>query len=109
MRLTSAGSKRSLTSMEEILNQMKPVRPHGGKLINREVTGPERQRLIDESLGLSRLQLNARAMSDLLLIATGAYSPLEGFLDGRNYRSVLRRMRLADGIAWPMPITLAVS
>ena len=39
---------------------MKLIKPHGGKLINREVTGPERQRLIDGSAEMPRLQLSAR-------------------------------------------------
>ncbi len=88
---------------------MKLIKPHGGKLVNREVTGPERQRLIDQSSTLPRLQLETRATSDLAMIAIGAYSPLEGFLDSRNYKSVLRLMRLANGTPWTIPITLAVS
>ncbi len=53
---------------------MKLISPHGGTLVNREVTGPERQRLIEESVDLPRLQLNARAISDLELIAIGSLS-----------------------------------
>ena len=88
---------------------MKLISPHGGTLVNREVTGPERQRLIEESVDLPRLQLNARAISDLELIAIGGYSPLDGFLDSWNYNSVLKRMRLASGTPWPIPVTLSVS
>jgi sulfate adenylyltransferase len=58
---------------------------------------------------MPRLQLNGRAISDLELIAIGAYSPLEGFLDYANYHSVLRYMRLANGAPWTIPITLSVS
>lgn len=85
------------------------IKPHGGKLINREVTGRERQRLIDGSADMPRLQLGARAISDLEMIAVGAYSPLEGFMDSCNYKSVLSRMRLADGTPWSIPITLSVT
>ena len=88
---------------------MKLIKPHGGKLTNREVTGAERQRLIDESAEMPQLQLNARAISDLEMIAIGAYSPLEGFMNSPNYNSVLSRMRLVDGTAWSIPITLAVT
>src|SRR4029078_2890322 len=76
--------------------RMTLIKPHGGKLINREVTGEERQRLIDGSAHMPRLQLGARAISDLEMIAVGAYSPLAGFMDSCNYKSVLSRMRLAD-------------
>jgi sulfate adenylyltransferase len=88
---------------------MKLIKPHGGKLVNKEVTGAERRRLINRAVEMPRLQLSARAISDLEMIATGAYSPLEGFMDSGNYKSVLSRVRLADGTAWSIPITLAVS
>ena len=88
---------------------MKLIKPHGGKLINREVTGPERQRLIDRSAEMPQLQLSAREISDLEMIALGSYSPLEGFMDSWDYRSVLNRMRLADGTPWSIPITLAAT
>jgi sulfate adenylyltransferase len=47
-------------------------------------------------------------MSDLELLAVGAYSPLEGFMGEADYRAVLREMRLANGLPWTLPITLAV-
>ncbi len=88
---------------------MKLIRPHGGTLVNREVTGLERDRLVQASVCMPRLYLNAREISDLEMIATGAYSPLEGFLDRSDYGSVCANMRLANGVAWPIPITLSVT
>jgi sulfate adenylyltransferase len=88
---------------------MKLIQPHGGVLVNCEVKGRERDQLMRSMPGLQRLQLNARQISELLLIATGAYSPLEGFMSEADYREVVSSMRLANGVAWPMPITLAVS
>ena len=57
---------------------------------------------------MKRIALNARTMSDLELLAGGAYSPLEGFMGQADYRTVLREMRLASGLPWTLPITLAV-
>jgi sulfate adenylyltransferase len=88
---------------------MKLIRPHGGTLINRRLTGVERERLIEASAALPRLNLTAREASDAELIGNGAYSPLEGFLNADDYRSVLAGMRLANGIPWSMPITLSVT
>lgn len=88
---------------------MRLIRPHGGQLINREVTGLERERLIEASAGMPALSLNAREISDFEMIATGAYSPLEGFLCEADYRSVRSNMRLAGGVAWPIPVTLSVT
>jgi sulfate adenylyltransferase len=73
------------------------------------VTGLERQELIEASAGMPVLSLSAREISDLEMIATGAYSPLEGFLGESDYRSVRSNMRLANGVAWPIPVTLSVT
>jgi ATP sulfurylase len=58
---------------------------------------------------LPTLRLDARERSDLLMLATGAFSPLRGFLNREAYRCVLEEMRLPDGTVWPIPITLAVA
>lgn len=88
---------------------MSLIRPHGGELINREVTGPDREHLTQTAAGLPRLTLNPREISDLEMIATGAFSPLEGFLSETDYRSVRTNMRLANGVPWTIPVTLSVS
>src|SRR6267142_725744 len=88
---------------------MKLIKPHGGKLVDREVTGPERDRLIQAAVDMPALRLNARDVSELEMISTGAYSPLEGFLDRSDYNSVLVRMRLANDVAWPIPVTLSIT
>ena len=87
---------------------MKLIKPHGGSLINREVTGPERERLVQLSSKLPVIQLNAREISDLELIANGAFSPLEGFLSKADYISVRDNLRLANGLPWSIPVTLSV-
>jgi sulfate adenylyltransferase len=86
---------------------VKLINPHGGILVNREVTGRERERLIEEAARLPALRLGVRAVSDLELIATGAYSPLEGFMGEADYVSVRDHMRLTGGLAWSLPVTLA--
>ncbi|HYJ48124.1 MAG TPA: sulfate adenylyltransferase [Pyrinomonadaceae bacterium] len=88
---------------------MRLIRPHGGQLVNREVTGLEREKLIEASAGMPVLSLSSREVSDLEMIATGAYSPLEGFMCEADYRSVRSNMRLASGVAWPLPVTLSVT
>jgi sulfate adenylyltransferase len=47
-------------------------------------------------------------LADLELIATGAASPLDGFLGLADYQSVLERMRLVNGTVWPLPLNLTV-
>ena len=88
---------------------MKLISPHGGALVNRELKGAERKQLERFAGRFPRLQLNSKQVSDLLMIATGAYSPIEGFLGEADYLGVVSDMRLANGVAWSIPITLAVS
>jgi sulfate adenylyltransferase len=83
------------------------VRPHGGALVDRIVTGAEAEALRARAASLPRITLDAREQADLELIATGAASPLEGFLGPVDYASVLDTLRLADGTVWPLPFTLA--
>jgi sulfate adenylyltransferase len=76
--------------------------PHGGKLMNRIDVHFSKENIIN-SVELSKLEL-----SDLELIANGAYSPLEGFMEKKDYDSVVEKMRLSNGLPWSIPITLAV-
>ena len=85
------------------------VQPHGGTLIDRVVPPAEADAFRAAARSLPSLTLDARELADLELIATGAASPLTGFLGSEDYESVLARLRLADGTVWPLPLTLAVS
>ncbi|TDE85338.1 sulfate adenylyltransferase [Deinococcus sp. S9] len=82
--------------------------PLGGTLVNR-VRRPGTDFDPAELQGLPRLELSDRSFADLEMLATGAYSPLTGFLGEADYLSVIERMRLADGTPWSIPITLPVS
>src|SRR5262245_21644280 len=84
------------------------VAPHGGRLVDRVLRGDRLAEARERVPTLARLSLNARMMSDVELLTVGAYSPLEGFMGETDYRSVLSDMRLANGLPWPLPITLAV-
>src|SRR6266511_275254 len=84
------------------------VAPHGGRLVDRFLHGGAREEARQRASSLKRIALNARTMSDLELIAGGAYSPLQGFMGEADYRSVLHEMRLASGLPWTLSITLAV-
>ena len=88
---------------------MIPNRPHGGKLINRVLEGEAREEWLERVAQLPRVHLNARQLSDVEMIAVGAFSPLEGFMGSRDYESVLGEERLARGDVWTIPVTLAVT
>ena len=83
--------------------------PHAGMLVERHVDVEREAELRDRAARLPQLMLSARESADLELLASGAASPLTGFMGGRDHRSVLERLRLANGTPWPVPFTLAVT
>ncbi|MFD1357893.1 sulfate adenylyltransferase [Fictibacillus halophilus] len=82
---------------------MATLHAHGGTLINRFRPDTPYEHIQKE------IELDATALSDLELIAIGAYSPLTGFLNQADYQSVVDRIRLSDGTVWSLPITLPVT
>lgn len=86
-----------------------PLDPHGGTLINRVLTGAERDAALAKVETLPKITLNERQMADLDMMACGALSPLEGFMGRADYESVVEKIRLANNLPWSLPITLTTS
>ncbi|NES63890.1 MAG: sulfate adenylyltransferase [Okeania sp. SIO2D1] len=82
---------------------------HGGHLINRIATPAERQEFMEKAESLPRVQLDKRALSDLVMIAIGGFSPLNGFMEAADYDTVVTDLRLQNGLPWSIPVTLPVS
>jgi sulfate adenylyltransferase len=78
------------------------IRPHGGELVDR---GGERPADVES---LEVLTLTSREVSDLDMLASGALSPLTGFMGREDYESVVESMRLGSGLPWALPVCLAV-
>src|SRR6202521_5506578 len=85
------------------------IRPHGGKLVNRMLEELEREKWLEKAKQMPSVKLNSRQLSDVELIAIGAFSPLTGFMGRKDYESVVDNQRLENGLPWTIPVTLAVS
>ncbi len=82
--------------------------PYGGKLIDLLVKGEEREELLEKSNRLPSIKISQRALCDLELLATGAFSPIDKFMGKADYERVLTEMRLTSGMLFPIPVTLPV-
>ena len=85
------------------------IAPWGGGLVDLLVPPEEEEEVRAKAGSLPSVQLSARALCDLELLATGGFSPLEGYMRRADYERVLEEMRLADGTLFPIPVTLPVS
>ncbi|MGH2345580.1 MAG: sulfate adenylyltransferase, partial [Chloroflexota bacterium] len=85
------------------------IAPHGGTLIDRLVQGAEAAEVRQRGAALPAVQLSARQVNDLELIAIGTLSPLRGFMGKADYEHVVEDLHLANGLPWTIPVTLAVA
>ena len=84
-----------------------PQQPHGGRLVNKVLTGQEREEALARAAGLPMIMVDLEAVITIEMIATGVLSPNEGFMNEADYKSVLQTGRLANGLVWPVPLSFA--
>ena len=84
------------------------VSPHGGRGLR--VLRVEGGRAAEEhrrAQTLRRLQVASREKGDLIMLGIGGFTPLEGFMTRADWQAVCDRCCTADGVFWPIPITLS--
>ena len=86
----------------------KLVPPHGGGTL-KPLLVPEAERAdeLKRAAGLKAAPMSSRETSDLVMLAMGAYTPLDGFMGEADWRGVCTDMKMAGGLFWPIPITLS--
>jgi sulfate adenylyltransferase len=85
------------------------IPPHGGRLVNAFVPAGEAEALRERAAQMPAICLADRRLSDLEMIGCGAFSPIDGFMKRADYEAVVVNKRLANGLPWTIPITLAVT
>lgn len=82
--------------------------PHGGRLVDREVSGEHAAQLRDDVQDGPVIPLSNAQFQDVINITTGRFSPLTGFMSRNDFLKVTQDMTLEDGTTWSLPITLDV-
>jgi sulfate adenylyltransferase len=85
------------------------VPPHGSKKIKPLLLPEDERADRKRAKKLRRIPLDSRAISDVFMLAMGAYTPLDGFMGHDDWRGSCLDMKLTGGIFWPIPITLPVN
>ena len=84
------------------------VPPHGSDSLQPLlVPRTERAEEAKRAAQLKSVPLSSREVSDLFMLGMGAYTPLEGFMGEADWRGCCEHMTLANGLFWPIPITLS--
>ena len=88
----------------------KLVPPHGGKgLVCCLLEGKALEDEKKKAEGLKKIEISSRAKGDLIMMGIGGFSPLNGFMNKADWKSVCEKMLLTDGTFWPLPVTLDIS
>jgi len=85
------------------------VPPHGAlSLKPLLLTGAALEEARTRAARLPCITLRAREVGDLIMLGIGGYTPLDGFMTRADWQGVCEDYRLANGLFWPVPITLSV-
>jgi len=84
------------------------VNPHGGGslkplLLAGDALKAERAR----AQGMPKVKVSSRERGDLIMLGIGGFTPLTGFMTRADWEGVCDGMRMANGLFWPIPITLS--
>src|SRR3954447_16961501 len=85
------------------------ISPYGGHLVDLMVPAEELAEARAYASTLPSLQVSPRVVCDLEMLACGAFSPVDRFMNEADFRGVLHNMRLDDGTLFPIPVTLPVA
>lgn len=86
----------------------KLVRPHGGgELKQLLLTGEKLKAERSHANSLQKIPITSREVGDLIMLGIGGFTPLDGFMTHADWEGVCDGMKMANGLFWPIPITLS--
>ena len=75
---------------------------HGGKEIVERIMDPAEAK--EKIKGLTQIPIRSQIANEVIGLTYGFFTPLEGFMDKADVDSVCKKMRLANGVVWSIPI-----
>jgi sulfate adenylyltransferase len=105
-------ARKTFEDLQEVLRLTSTshlISAHGGELVQLIAPAERATDLKSHSREWPSWDLSGRQLCDLELLLSGGFSPLRGFMNRTDYEGVCHKMRLTNGVIWPMPITLDVS
>lgn len=86
----------------------KLVSPHGADALTpRLLEGAQRDAELARAASLPQIQISSRETGDLIMLGIGGFTPLDGFMGHADWQNVCDHYTLANGLFWPIPITLS--
>jgi sulfate adenylyltransferase len=86
----------------------KLIPPHGGQgLKPLLLEGNQQKEELKRAEGLPKLVMSSRETGDLIMLGIGGFTPLDGFMGQDDWKGVCQDMKMANGLFWPIPITLS--
>jgi sulfate adenylyltransferase len=110
MTLTGHPRGAYSSASHERIPRSRLVPPHGSAtLLPRLLEGADLEQERRRAAQLPALRVSSRERGDLLMLGIGAFTPLAGFMTRADWQGVCDRMQMADGLFWPIPITLSAT
>ena len=86
----------------------KLVNPHGStELKPLLLTGGALEQEKKRAQTLPKVRISSREAGDVIMMGIGGFTPLEGFMTQADWKGVCDHMKMANGLFWPIPITLS--
>ena len=88
----------------------KLIEPHGSPTLKPLLLeGAAKEEELKKAQSLPKVMMTSRETSDLIMMGIGAFTPLDGFMGKDDWKGVCENYTMANGIFWPIPITLSTS
>lgn len=84
------------------------VNPHGGGSLRPLLfEGQALKAELARAQSLPKVKVSSREAGDIIMLGIGGFTPLEGFMTHTDWQGVCDGMKMANGLFWPIPITLS--